>query len=217
MAFRAALHPAGAAALSHLLQFPEPATDQRAIPCPCGSQAHYRELRWRRMLTAWGAVELTRPWYLCPRCHHGQFPVDRPLDIENRGCSPGVRRLDAIGGQPGPFALRRWLAREILDNPQPERDPQYRAWIRSQPCAACGTHIGVEAAHTGPHGLGQKASDYTCIPLCYEHHRTGNEALDKIGHQAFQDRYFVNSEESVRRFNALWRNRQRQHLALEAP
>ena len=35
MAFRAALHQAGAAALSQLLRFPEPAADQRTIPCPC--------------------------------------------------------------------------------------------------------------------------------------------------------------------------------------
>ena len=103
MAFRAALHQAGAAALGQLLQFPEPAAEQRAVLCPCGSQAHYRELRSRRILTALGEVELTRPWYLCPRCHHGQFPVDRQLDVENRDCSPGVRRMDAIAGQQGPF------------------------------------------------------------------------------------------------------------------
>src|SRR6516164_6696728 len=103
MALRAALHRAGAAALSQLLQFPEPAADQRTIPCPCGSQAHYRELRSRCILTALGEVELTRPWYLCPRGHNGQFPVDRQLDVENRDCSPGVRRMEVLVGQQGPF------------------------------------------------------------------------------------------------------------------
>jgi len=103
MAFRAALHQAGAAALTQLLQFPEPAADERTIPCPCGGQAHYREVRSRRILTVLGDVELTRPWYLCPRCHNGQFPVDRQLDIENRDCSPGVRRMHAIVGHQGPF------------------------------------------------------------------------------------------------------------------
>lgn len=103
MAFRAALHQAGAAALSQLLQFAEPAADQRAIPCPCGDQARYRELRSRRILTALGEVELTRPWYLCPRCHHGQFPVDGQLDVKDRDCSPGVRRMQALVGQQAPF------------------------------------------------------------------------------------------------------------------
>lgn len=102
MGFRAALHQAGAAALTRLLQFPEPAAE-RSIPCACGHQARYRELRSRRLLTALGEVELSRPWYLCPHCHNGQFPVDRQLDIENCDCSPGVRRMQALVGQQSPF------------------------------------------------------------------------------------------------------------------
>ncbi len=99
MGLRAALHQAGAAALTELLQLPEPAAGERSVACPCGGQAHYRELRSRRLLTALGEVELTRPWYLCPRCHHGQFPADRQLDIENHDCSPAVRRMQALVGQ----------------------------------------------------------------------------------------------------------------------
>ena len=41
---RAAMHRAGAAALSQLLQFPVPAPDQRSLPCPCGQQAVYLRL-----------------------------------------------------------------------------------------------------------------------------------------------------------------------------
>ena len=73
------------------------------IPCPCGHQARYRELRSRRLLTALGEVELPRPWYLCPHCHNGQFPADGQLDIENRDFSPGVRRMQALVGQQAPF------------------------------------------------------------------------------------------------------------------
>ena len=103
MAFRAALHQAGAAALTRLLRFDEPAGGERGIACPCGGQARFREIRSRRLLTALGEVELTRPWYFCPRCHHGQFPVDRQLDVEDRACSPGVRRMQALVGQQMPF------------------------------------------------------------------------------------------------------------------
>lgn len=103
MAFRAALQQAGATALGHLLQFPEPDPDQRLMPCPCGHEARYRELRSRRILTALGEVELIRPWYLCPHCHNGQFPADRQLDIENTGFSPGGRRMQALVGQQAPF------------------------------------------------------------------------------------------------------------------
>lgn len=103
MAVRSAMHQAGAAALTELLQFPTPAADQRRLPCSCGHQAHYRELRSKPVLTAVGTVELARPYYLCPHCHSGQFPADVELDIENTEFSPGVRRMQAMVGQEAPF------------------------------------------------------------------------------------------------------------------
>jgi len=103
MAVRSAMHRAGAAALTQLLQFPAPAADQRNIPCTCGHQAHYRELRSKPFLTAVGQAETSRPYYLCPDCHHGQFPADVELDIVNTEFSPGVRRMQALVGQEAPF------------------------------------------------------------------------------------------------------------------
>ena len=103
MAVRSAMHQAGAAALSELLQFPAPASDQRTVACPCGHQAPYRELRSKPILTAVGRVEVSRPYYLCLHCHTGQFPADVELDIENTEFSPGVRRMHAVVGQESPF------------------------------------------------------------------------------------------------------------------
>ena len=101
---RSAMHRAGAAALSELLQFPAPEADQqRSIGCSCGRQAHYRELRSKPVLTAVGTVNISRPYYLCPHCHIGQFPADVELDIENTESSPGVRRMQAMVGQDAPF------------------------------------------------------------------------------------------------------------------
>lgn len=103
MAVRSAMHRAGAAALTELLHFPCPANEQRTIACPCGKQAHYRELRSKPVLTAVGQVQISRPYYLCPHCHAGQFPADLELDIEGSECSPGVRRMHALVGQEAPF------------------------------------------------------------------------------------------------------------------
>ena len=102
-ALRAALHQAGAAALSELLQFEAPAVDQRQLPCGCGHHAQYQEIRCKPILTIVGPVRLSRPYYLCSRCHVGQFPVDVALDIENTEFSPGVRRMQALVGQQAPF------------------------------------------------------------------------------------------------------------------
>ena len=98
-----AMHRAGAAALSALLQFPTPLAEQRNISCSCGPPAHYRELRVKPVLTAVGTVNVSRPYYLRPHCHRGQFPVDVERDIENTESSPGVRRMRAVVGQEGPF------------------------------------------------------------------------------------------------------------------
>ena len=103
MAVRSAMHQAGAAALTKLLQFPAPPADQRTLACACGQPAHYRELRSKPVLTAVGKAEVCRPYYVCPHCHHGQFPVDIELDIENTEFSPGVRRMQAVAGQEAPF------------------------------------------------------------------------------------------------------------------
>lgn len=101
MLMRSAMHRAGASALTELLRFPTP--DQRAIPCPCGQQAIYRELRSKTMLTAVGAVTVSRPYFLCPQCHQGQFPVDSQLDCVHTEFSPGVRRMQALVGQDASF------------------------------------------------------------------------------------------------------------------
>ena len=102
-ALRAALHQAGAAAFSELLQFEAPAADQRQLPCLCGHHAQYQEIRCKPVLTIVGPVRISRPYYLCSQCHVGQFPVDVELDIENTEFSPGVRRLQALVGQQAPF------------------------------------------------------------------------------------------------------------------
>ncbi len=57
MAVRSALHHAGASALTELLRFPAP-TGQRTIPCDCGQQAHFRELRSKPVLTAVGPARV---------------------------------------------------------------------------------------------------------------------------------------------------------------
>jgi len=110
VAVRSALHHAGAVALTELLRFATPTADQRTIPCDCGRQAHYRALRSKPVLTVVGEVEVSRPYYLCPHCHSGQFPADVELDIENSALSPGVRRMQAVVGQEAAFDHgRQWM------------------------------------------------------------------------------------------------------------
>ena len=115
MAVRSAVHCAGAAMLSALLKFEAPPAERRMVPCACGHQAHYQELRSKPVLTAVGKVEVLRPYYLCPHCHNGQFPADVELDIENTELSPGVRRMQAAVGQEVPFEHGRQQLKLLAD------------------------------------------------------------------------------------------------------
>ena len=103
MAMRSALHRAGAAAVTHLLQLPAPADGRRQIPCACGHAAGYQGLRSKPLLTVLGPAEVSRPYYWCSHCGAGQFPADAELDIKDTEFSPGVRRMQALVGQEVPF------------------------------------------------------------------------------------------------------------------
>jgi hypothetical protein len=85
---------------------------------------------------------------------------------------------------------------------KPIRDRWYLAWIRTQPCCVsrCQAHY-IEAAHVGPHGLGQKASDRSTIPLCIRHHRTGDDSYHRLGPRKFARVHNLDIADIVRRLN----------------
>ncbi len=57
-------------------------------------------------------------------------------------------------------------------NPQPKNPPgrsqAYLDYIRSLPCIVC--RQPAEPHHTETAGVGLKGSDFSCVPLCREHH-----------------------------------------------
>lgn len=96
LAFRTALHAAGAAGLTQLLQQPGPFP--ASVPCPCGGKARYKDMRLKPILTVLGRAQMLRAYYWCSHCRQGQFPADTARDIEDTEFSPGVRRMLAMVG-----------------------------------------------------------------------------------------------------------------------
>ena len=87
----------------------------------------------------------------------------------------------------------------------PSRDSRYRAWIRTLPCATCGSRWQIEAAHTGSEGgMSQKASDYSCVPLCRKCHTAGSSAYHRIGKHEFERKWGVDFVDLVRALNIAW-------------
>ena len=87
----------------------------------------------------------------------------------------------------------------------PSRDSCYRSWVRTLPCVACGSRWQIEAAHTGAEGgMSQKASDYSCVPLCRSCHTAGRTAYHRIGKLEFERKYGINFMDLVRALNIAW-------------
>ena len=101
MATRAAMHRAGAAALSQLLSDSELRAE--TVPCGCGHAARYYDTRLRQLTTVVGTVHYQRAYYRCPQCGKGHLPRDRELDVEATAYSPGVRRMMATVGSETSF------------------------------------------------------------------------------------------------------------------
>jgi len=85
---------------------------------------------------------------------------------------------------------------------RPVRNSRYLAWIRTLPCLVCGAKRGIEASHTGPHGLGQKSPDTSAIPLCARHHRTGKDSYHKLGPRKFAELHNLDILAIVIKLNA---------------
>jgi hypothetical protein len=57
----------------------------RQSACPqCGRKVRSHQERPRQVLTQCGAVMIERPWYACPRCHHGWSVVETTLAVGSR-------------------------------------------------------------------------------------------------------------------------------------
>ena len=80
----------------------------------------------------------------------------------------------------------------------PGEDPAYRRWLRENcKCVVC-KKLGVaqaftqqftkiEAAHSASGGMGTKAPDSTCAPLCMGHHQQSHS----MGMPRFEARYGI--------------------------
>src|ERR1019366_1012352 len=90
----------------------------------------------------------------------------------------------------------------------PPRDKTYLAWIREMPCIACGVEGRSVAAHTGTDGgMSQKASDYSCVPLCADCHTQAPGAYHRAGRGTFERRHGLSFAGAVARLNREWQAR----------
>lgn len=71
------------------------------------------------------------------------------------------------------YIRRSWLVRKPRRYVVPPDILTYWEWVREQPCVVCGARRGIQAAHCGIRGLGQKCNGWEVLPLCRIHHDRG--------------------------------------------
>ena len=90
----------------------------------------------------------------------------------------------------------------------PARDEEYKDWIRTLDCCACGVEGRSEAAHTGTDGgMSMKASDYSCVPLCSDCHTRGPCSYHRIGKREFESSNNLRFTDLVARLQREWRRK----------
>ena len=90
----------------------------------------------------------------------------------------------------------------------PARDDEYKAWILTLPCCACGIEGRSEAAHTGNDGgMSMKASDYSCVPMCGNCHTRGPGAYHRVGKAVFERAHRVSFAALVARLQREWQRK----------
>src|SRR5438552_8216787 len=99
---------------------------------------------------------------------------------------------------------------------KPVRNPAYLRFVRRHACCVCGKTWSVEAAHTGPHGLGQKAPDESCIPLCWKHHRTGRDSYHVLGRVRFSELHNLDIPAIILSLTLAWAARGRPQVQVAA-
>ena len=68
------------------------------VPCGCGSEAEYQFNREGTLLTILGQIEYKRPYYLCPSCQKGVYPLDQKLGLRPGQMSAELENLSGMTG-----------------------------------------------------------------------------------------------------------------------
>ena len=114
------------------------------------------------------------------RQRHGGAAAQLPAELDPEGQAQARARLRIDGvfvaGELPPVRPVRRDGSPLRDFPKPAppaRSPEYLAYVRSYPCCSCpeegASHpaeVPSEAHHQGRRGVGQKCSDFRCVPLC---------------------------------------------------
>ncbi len=96
----------------------------------------------------------------------------------------------------------RVTPQRLTQLPRPGVNHAYVRFVRRQPCCVSGQTWNIEAAHTGPRGLGTKANDLDCIPLARQFHQFGPNSYHVLGRTRFERFHKISIPDVIRELQA---------------
>lgn len=101
---RQLLQECGQVSMSQWLESLTPTYPNDHACCPhCQQEADYVRWRTSNIRTLQGNVSCRRPYYLCPHCHKGHYPLDNALGLRPNEMSAEMERLGGMVGVELPF------------------------------------------------------------------------------------------------------------------
>jgi len=100
--------------LQHAIEQGEETSESREVNCPCGQKAQFVSKRSAVLWTVFGKVDYQRRYYLCPKCHQGQSPLDRKYGMVPGRTTPTLASLLGVLGVEVSFEEASRLAERFL-------------------------------------------------------------------------------------------------------
>jgi len=112
---RQVLQLVGVALLKELVESKEERYPSSEVACRCGGKAKYLFRREAQTLSTLGWVEYRRAYYVCPKCHEGQSPLDQRLGLRPGRVSVAMAELLGMEGIETSFdEAQRKVAKMLL-------------------------------------------------------------------------------------------------------
>lgn len=100
--------------LQHAIEQGEETCGSREVICACGQKAQFVSKRSAVLWTVFGKVVYQRRYYLCPKCHQGQSPLDLKYGIVPGQTTPTLASLLGVLGVEVSFEEASRLAERFL-------------------------------------------------------------------------------------------------------
>jgi hypothetical protein len=111
----------GAQSLGAYLSSQEAAYPPDKVECECGGQAEYVSYKEAKVKSVFGWAKYRRAYYICPKCHQGQKPLDKRLGLEPGQVTSGLADLLGVAGVQTSFdegcqLVERYLLVDVSEN-----------------------------------------------------------------------------------------------------